>query len=91
MELVLSTRMVPMLGIPAARWGFDSTERLNSAEWDRPHRWREGRGDGMGQKARASGCMAARGSKRDLVPPPRSAALPTVVRPPHPVDKASAL
>jgi hypothetical protein len=51
MELVLFTLIVSLVGVLATRSGFDSTERLDSAEWDRRHRWGEGRGDGMGQQA----------------------------------------
>lgn len=49
MELVLFALIVSLVGILAARWGFDSTERLDSAEWDRRRSRPEGRGDGAGQ------------------------------------------
>jgi hypothetical protein len=40
MELVLIVAALVLLGFASARWGVDSREDINHAEWDRRKAWR---------------------------------------------------
>ena len=37
--LIILLSMVVVLDIAALRWGFDSTDGINSPEWERRQRW----------------------------------------------------
>ena len=40
MEVVVIVLALGVLAIAAPRWGVDSTDDLNSPEWERRRRWR---------------------------------------------------
>jgi len=39
MEFIILLIVVVVLGIASLRWGFDSTDDINSSEWERRKQW----------------------------------------------------